>query len=250
MTQGGGDGGSTRFVVLACPRSGSNWLCSALDSHPEILCHHEIFNPKEVKYAVKWRRAGRHIGGREQRDADPPAFLRALWAAGVEERIVGFKINRGQDPRIFDAVLSEPAIRKVIVSRQNRVRAFVSESIALETGEWESYPWSRYRQNGHRIAVEAEALHRHAQTNDRYLDNLRARLSETGQTAVEIGYENLRDLDAQNRVLRHLGAKEFESPLTGVTERLNPAPLRDLIANFDALEARLRDTPLHADLDA
>ena len=36
---------STRFVILAAPRSGSNLLCTLLDSHPEILCHHEVFNP-------------------------------------------------------------------------------------------------------------------------------------------------------------------------------------------------------------
>ena len=36
---------TTRFVILAAPRSGSNLLCTLLNSHPEILCHHEVFNP-------------------------------------------------------------------------------------------------------------------------------------------------------------------------------------------------------------
>lgn len=239
----------TRFVVLATPRSGSNWLCSALDSHPEILCHHEIFNPKEVKHAVSWRERGRRIGGRGERDTAPLAFLERLWAAPADEPIVGFKLNRGQDGRVFDAVLADAGIRKVIVSRRNRVRAFVSERIAQETGAWESYPWSSYRRNGGRITVDAAALREHADMNARYLDGLRARLRVAGQNWVEVAYEDLQDVEAQNRILCFLGARAVEAPLTGVTARLNPAPLEELIANFDVLTDRLRGTPLHADLD-
>ena len=43
---GGVSGGpSTRFVVLTFPRSGSAWLLSLLNSHPEIRAYRELFLP-------------------------------------------------------------------------------------------------------------------------------------------------------------------------------------------------------------
>jgi hypothetical protein len=45
----------TRFVIFAVPRTGSNWLCSLLNSHPEIICHHEIFNPERIIYSTSYR---------------------------------------------------------------------------------------------------------------------------------------------------------------------------------------------------
>ena len=45
----------TRFVILAVPRTGSNLLCTLLNSHPEILCHHEVFNPQGIFTALTHR---------------------------------------------------------------------------------------------------------------------------------------------------------------------------------------------------
>ena len=30
-------------------------LCTLLGSHPEILCHHEVFNPSGIFYALYYR---------------------------------------------------------------------------------------------------------------------------------------------------------------------------------------------------
>ena len=50
--------GAVRFVVVAVRRAGSNMLCTLLDSHPAILCHHELFNPRGIFYALGLRGAG------------------------------------------------------------------------------------------------------------------------------------------------------------------------------------------------
>ena len=39
-----GPEGITRFLVVCGPRTGSNMLCSALNSHPRIVCFREVFN--------------------------------------------------------------------------------------------------------------------------------------------------------------------------------------------------------------
>ena len=65
----------TRFVILAAPRTGSNLLCTLLNSHPQVLCHHEVFNPGGVFTALDYHGDGLHVDALAQRDADPLAFL-------------------------------------------------------------------------------------------------------------------------------------------------------------------------------
>lgn len=51
----GNPGTPTRFVILAASRTGSNMLCAILDWHPAVLCHHELFNPTGIYYALPLR---------------------------------------------------------------------------------------------------------------------------------------------------------------------------------------------------
>ena len=61
----------SHFVILAASRSGSNMLCRMLDSHPAILCHHEIYNPKGIRLAVTLRETDFTLGTMAERERDP-----------------------------------------------------------------------------------------------------------------------------------------------------------------------------------
>jgi len=245
-----------RFVVLAAPRTGSNWLCSLLDSHPEVVCHHELFNPERILYAVSCR-AG-VAGGLDRdafgtvaaRDADPLGFLRRVWREGSLGRpIVGFKLNRGQQPRVFAEVLADRRIRKLLLRRRNRLKTYVSEEIALRTEVWESYEWSRPAAapgERPRIEVPLDDLARHIARNDGYYRELRRGLE--GQGYLELDYESLGDPRQHVRALAFLGAREPEIPLQGATRKMNPCDLRELVAGYDELAAALRGTELADEL--
>ena len=132
---------STRFVVLAAPRTGSNWLCTLLDSHPRVVCHREIFHPDGIHAAASLAGAALELGGLvEQRDRDPAGLLARVWAADGGRDAVGFKLNRESTPGGFAAVLDDPGVRKIVLRRDNRVRTCVSELVARQTGAWESLP--------------------------------------------------------------------------------------------------------------
>jgi LPS sulfotransferase NodH len=238
----------TRFVVFAAPRTGSNWLCSLLDSHPEILCHHELFNPKKIIYSVSWHGRETGLGTPAERDADPLGFLGRLWSLEVPEQIVGFKWNLGQEPRIFDAVAADRDVRKLLLVRGNRLRTYVSEAIAQTLGQWESYPWSKFRRNALQIEVDPEALRRHVERNERHYETIRSRVRGSGQPLLELTYEKLAEVGEQSRALEFLGAAPTATGLTGATERQNPAPLDRLISNFDDLAAALRGSDLERDV--
>ena len=82
---------STRFVILAMPRSGSTALVHALNGHPRVACAGEILNPGYRVYgdvsppAPGWRRA-LHI------DAILSALAARLLCLGAGRAVcVGFK---------------------------------------------------------------------------------------------------------------------------------------------------------------
>jgi LPS sulfotransferase NodH len=237
----------SRFVLLAAPRTGSNWLCTLLDSHPEILCHHELFNPEGIHYALSHRGGEIDLGTLEERERDPEAVLAEAWRQHLGHPVVGFKLNRGQDARVFRAVLADPGVKKIVVRRGNRLKTFVSEQIATRTGEWESYPGRALVSGRHPLAVDLTELRAQVAANTRYYDELEAALAANGQMPLTVLYEELHQEAEQRRILSFLGA-DPEVVLRGATRKQNSRDLRDLISNFASLAQELRGTDLEREL--
>lgn len=238
----------TRFVVFAAPRTGSNWLCTLLDSHPEILCHHEIFNPGGIHYALSHRDGSLDFGGVEARDREPLEVLAEVWRQAAGHPVVGFKHGLGQDRRVFAALFADRGVRKIVIRRAHRLRTYVSERIAQATGEWESYPGmelSRPRP----VTVDAADLAAHAARNGAFYRWIGDELAATGQEALDVLYERLADEAEHRRIQRFLGFSAF-APLRGATRKQNPGALCDLIANYDDLASALGGSDLGAELRA
>ena len=243
---------SVRFVVLAAPRTGSNWLCTLLDSHPEVLCHHEIFNPEGLHYSLRLRDGSFDLGTVAERDRAPEAVLERVWQESRGHRAVGFKLNRGQDERVFRRVLADPGVRTILLRRRNRIRTFVSEAIAERTGQWESYGGSGTEAGAgpRRLVVEAAALRAGVARNERYYEELESALRAGGRPHLSLVYERLADEEERRRMLRFLDVAERPELLKGGTRKQNPYPLSETIANFEQLARELRGSDLEAELYA
>lgn len=237
-----------RLVILAAPRTGSNWLCTLLDSHPEILCHHEIFNPDGIHYSISHRNGALDFGTVTERDADVEAVLDRIWEQNLGSAVVGFKMTRGQSPVVLRRVLEDPEIRKIVVRRRNRVKTFVSEQVAAATGEWESYPDSPRSTQPIRVGVDADGLQRHIAQNEQFYDEIDAVLQSTRQEALSVTYEDLNADEERRRLLRFLDVEDM--PLSGATRKQLSRNLRDVISNFDELAATLQNSELAAELHA
>ncbi|HKV40694.1 MAG TPA: hypothetical protein VJX67_15890 [Blastocatellia bacterium] len=240
----------TRFVVLAAPRTGSNWLCSLLNSHPEILCHHEIFNPAGIHYALDHRDGNIDLGTIPERDRSPELLLARLWRVTFGKPAVGFKLNRGQNNAVFQGVIRDSGIRKIIMVRRNRIKTFVSEIIAERTGEWESYCSIANSRSSPAIEVKVTALLDHIALNARYYDGLRKDIESSGQTPVEIAYEDIGRHDALLPVFEALGVSPHPPVLKAGTRKQHSNDLRDLVSNFAELDALLKGSDLERELHA
>jgi LPS sulfotransferase NodH len=235
--------GPVRFVIFAAPRTGSNLLCGLLNAHPDILCHHGVFNPEGIHYAPDHRDFACDIS---DRDADPLRFLDRIWATAAGRRAAGFKMNRGENGVTVDALLRDLAVRKILLKRRNRVRAYVSERIAEINGLWESYG----EPDGvsiPAIRVDPVELRRHAALNARYYAALESVLSATGQAWLETEYESLADPQEIARILSFLDVSDV-TVLDSPSFKRGPADLPEVVANLAELEWALRGSPFFAEL--
>ncbi len=239
---------STRFVIVAAPRTGSNWLCTLLDSHPDVLCHREIFNPEGLHTALSLPRP-LALGTLAERDRDPAAVLRRVWAADCGRAAVGFKLNRESTPTAFALALDDRGVRKLVLRRHNRVRTCVSEALAARSGVWESLRDGPLSPAHVTLRLEASALRAHAERNRRYYESITARLSQSGQAWLETRYERLHEPSEQARLLAFLGLAAGGVTLRGATRRQNPRPLRALLLNYASLREELRGSAFEDELD-
>jgi hypothetical protein len=238
-----------KFVILNAPRTGSNYLCTLLNSHPEILCHHEIFNPHVVGVARHLQNSGFHMGTIEERERDPIEFLGRVWRMDEGCRSVGFKLCWKQNEAVFNAVLADPEIRKIVLKRKNRIKSFVSLLLARQTGEWVIYDDVAAPGPRPRVHVDEEELLRHIAFNDAYYAEIESAIQQPGHLGHVLHYEDLFSVASLCGTLRFLGVAEPNPEiLAGQTWKLSSTSLRDLVESFESLEHALRGTPLEEEL--
>lgn len=239
---------SVRFVIVGARRTGSNWLCTLIDSHPAILCHHELFNPAGIFYAQRLRDSALCLGSVSERDADPVNFLDRIWRHSAGHRCVGFKMTHGQAESVLERVLADPAVRKIVLRRHNRVKTCVSEKVAELLGSWEVYDEADLPVRRPRVDLDPRELREHAARNERFYERVEASIEGTGQACLRVDYENLQSPEEQARLLRYLDAVPGDAPLEPTSVKQNPVDLREVVRNFDALAEALRGDPLRDEL--
>lgn len=236
-----------RFVILSARRSGSNLLCTLIDSHPDALCHHELFNPHGAFTALDLRDTPTPLHDIAARERDPTAYLAQVWRYARGHACVGFKMTPDQHPDILRALLEDAGIAKIVLRRNNPLRTLVSERIAELTGRWEAYAGDAGGQEAApgpppRIHVERDELDRHVRQVEAFYDDLTGTMRRSGQQWLELRYESLFDAGEQQRLCAFLGLSP--RALQARSVRQNPEPLERLLDNADALRRSLASTPL------
>jgi LPS sulfotransferase NodH len=233
----------TRFVIATHPRTGSNWLCGVLNSHPEILCHHEAFHPKAVYYALTYPET-RFRPTVEERDADPRRFVDDLFARDFGHAAVGLKLMHGHEPELSGKLLRDPGVRKIVLRRENRVRVFLSAKRAIRAGKFTQVSY-----DGMPIELDPAELVEFCREYDAYFDRVDEQVA--GQDVLRLSYEGLFEPGVVAGALGFLGVTPVEeSSLRALHRRQSFDALRDAIANHGELARALAGTELGAELVA
>jgi LPS sulfotransferase NodH len=237
-----------RFVIVAARRTGSNLLCTLLDSHPAILCHHELFNPRGIFQALSRRGKGFDLGTLAERDEDPKAFLDRVWREACGNPCVGFKMTHGQAEATLQHVLADRGVRKIVLHRRNRVKTWVSERVAEHLDQWEVYDQGELAPARPRLEIDVRDLREHVARNEAFYERVEDSLMETGQDFLRIFYEDLWIPAQRARLQGFLGVPPADTDLEPRSVKQNPRDLRDVLANFDELAEALRGDALRDEL--
>lgn len=221
----------TSFVVFAEMRTGSNFLEANLNDLAGVKCHGEAFNPYFIGGEGKQELLGVSL---DQRNADPRSLLRAM-VAGTEG-ISGFRYFNDHDPRVFDLVVNDPAVAKIILTR-NHLDSYVSWKIAMESDQW----WLANTKHLKTVrpVFDLDQFTARLDVLQQFQRRLSHRLQATGQTAFYIDYDDILDLDVLNGLAAFLGVEARLQVLNYRFKKQNPEPILDKVANPAEMQAGL-----------
>jgi LPS sulfotransferase NodH len=237
-----------KFVILAAPRTGSNMLCTLLNSHPSVVCHHELFNPRGIFVALDHRNSHLDLGSVVERDRSPLCFLDRVWATSLGASHIGFKLTRGQGDPVMRHVLHDSSVAKIVLRRSNRLKTFVSQLSAEHSDHWEAYDDGPAMPSSPMVRIEIEALEAHARLNEEFYEDLHRELALGEQPYIDLRYENLHRRREHTRVLSFLGLTPPHPRLAAASVKQGGRDLRAMIANFDELDVALRGSGYHEEL--
>lgn len=124
---------TTKFAIISIPRTGSSYLVTSLQKHPEVTCHGEIFHPKVEWHILDNVRDRINLMARNHK---PIEFVNEILDLDLGNIAVGFKIFKGHNDKALDYILKESSIKKIILKRNNIIASFSSLKLAQETNIW------------------------------------------------------------------------------------------------------------------
>jgi hypothetical protein len=199
-----------KIVFLGMPRSGSNFVCTAIDNHPEFVVHGELFMPRRVgALRGEFQRnpdAKEKLSSVAYRDQNPREFLEKVLSFDPSKRFVGFKLFFSHHPEILDFVLSpEAGFKKIHINRENILAMFSSREIVKKTKQAHI---NLSRKNELRQEQVDFSKKKFMKYLDEYEHYARGRIQEMQRQddCLEVTYEEFRKGEGFQRVFKYLGA--------------------------------------------
>ena len=226
------------FCVLSTRRTGSGYLCSLLDSHPEICCHQELFDQVDIG-AVP---VAPVVDDREARARDPIRWLDAVIVASSAHdprwRAIGFKLHLLQWPSVLERILFEPGFAILLLDRADRLAQYASQKIADET---RLFKWT-HDELAQPLAVRFDAaeFEAFARGHDDLYRMVRL-VSGDRADVLEIDYERVLAPETHRAALAFLGV-DATATLTAPERKENPGDVMARFVNPDDVIAALRGT--------
>jgi LPS sulfotransferase NodH len=226
-----------RFVILFPGRTGSTFLVSALDAHPDIEAKGEVLDGLRSK-------------GVDVQRAWLDRYFRTPFVG--RHRAVGFKTKLRDvfDQEHFAAAIERYDALVIVLDRRNDVKHAVSRITARVLRE-RTGRWNRYEGSDELGLIEVDP--------DDFAERLTAVEDEKrvirdfadslGRPYLDLDYEDLlADPDATfGRVFDLLGVRRV--PVQGATFKNTSDDLGEVIANFADLRSRYVGTPYEAMFD-
>ncbi len=220
-----------KFVVFSTPRSGSSHLVSLLDSHPDICCLGELFNPNGVSlrdFGLKSKKTARLVG-----ETPIPFLLQVMDMLEARDEckgVVGFKLMLHHDPRMIDYILASTDWQIIVLERSDRIAQWTSMAMAKATGEWSLNKGSAVIMPAPKITFEPKNF-------EQYCFRMTAKYESLYYRLGKRDYLKLISEEIDDRYREILEFLQVDltviDQLSSIRERQNARSMRDRIANYD-----------------
>ena len=251
-----------KFLIAGQQRTGSTMLVRTLDQHESICCRGELFiknypnrtlggYESYIRQSLQ-RRAFHLLSRRRSIDHyldevfSAPRYLFTNDDKWRNCKAIGFKMQYGQARRTPAALryVNDRKLPVIHLVRRNPLRILVSLLVRRTTGEA-----NRVLDAGHstesaaitRVKVEVADLLSSLQKLEK--NNLRWEQFVASSPRLSVYYEDMvEDMAGElNRILDFLGLPR-QAGLEPPTVKLNPAPISDIIVNYDEVARHLKGT--------
>ncbi len=133
------------FLIVASPRSGSNYLCNLLNAQSTVKCYLELFHPDAVPLCIRTLKNFKFRLRPQDRDSRPDEFVDRVFRAPrvwqKQYNMVGAKLLLS--PHQIDhgaAALLKRVNKIILLERRNKLAWLASLKVAEKTGEWFTRP--------------------------------------------------------------------------------------------------------------
>lgn len=243
--------GITPFVILFLPRTGSNFLAGKIDSHPQVMCHHEVLNP-ELPHPSQSVREGTvriSFGSTAERDAAPWRFLQILFcnrgrlANGNPNPVkaIGAKISHYDWPLVFLSILLNRRVKKIIVKRENVLASYVSEKQAIASGSWIYFKHMGQAKKAEPVYVDYDEFIKYERKRKVYYWVISAVGYLPAQKFFYIEYKEIKDAAAIRRLCEFIGVAGVAIS-TERTRKQADVPIVERIVNVEEMRQHFTNT--------
>jgi hypothetical protein len=218
------------WMIASYPRCGTHMLVTALDSHTELQCNAEVFNPAAA--------CGTH------RFETVQQVLETSWPASNAGFAVHTSIDRaGHSLSIPGATFGHSKFWSIVpdytptilVRRRNLLARYVSQLVAMSTGLWNSTDVDKQGESFASVYVDIKEFERDMQYVNSCWDNAAAYF----RYAVTVDYEDMvADFDAVSRRVQAFLGVAYE-PIQPATVKL-AVGMEETVENYVQVRAWCR----------
>jgi LPS sulfotransferase NodH len=240
-------GPTTRFVVVAAERTGTNLLVSLLNQLEYCVCGNELFNPACIaSNMIPWPEISEpeRIRALALRRDDPAGFWNELCNASLSRgyRAVGFKLLYSQglsQKSLLHRLAADRTIRIVHLTRRNLLRRLVSERQAYATNQWAVHRGATLDPRP-AVAITISEIIKSIQTVERHQTMFDSMFRD--HPVLRLVYEDLaeRPQRVAARAAGFLGLPALSKPPTVMYQKTGAEDLSQALKGFDDLRARAR----------
>ncbi len=228
------------FIIFAMPRTGSNMLVTALNSHPAIRCHGELFVGRDLKPGMELFDTFSTIypafRNKEYRYKNAERLLRSFIDKCDKPRF-GFKLMLNQHPELIAEIVHGTNWPIILLRRENELACYSSHLIAKTTGQGIARIDDNVK-TAKAVFDEQQFSSFRKQRNRKY-EQFSDVLAAANRTAQSIDYRSLLTGSGYAQVLKLLGVDQDFELITGTRKR-NPNNVVERFTNTETVSRYLQ----------